>query len=152
MAAATLNTKTPLITAASQKLNTGWTFYTAVTTSVNRRCLAGIVWAKNPAGQKDTNDMTLDELQIVADTAWITLGPDGFGVVVANEPLLDGFRVEVTGFEGSTMYHFSETVSRYKIEQRRGNTRYNYIRETVARIRKAITDLRTSQILQNLGE
>jgi len=96
--------------------------------------------------------MTLDELQIVADTAWITLGPDGFGVVVANEPLLDGFRVEVTGFEGSTMYHFSETVSRYKIEQRRGNTRYNYIRETVARIRKAITDLRTSQILQNLGE
>lgn len=94
--------------------------------------------------------MTRDELQTVADTAWMILGPDGFGITVAEEPMIGGFRIDVTGFEGGTMYHFSETFTCLEVDQQRGNTRYNYIRQIIARVRRAITDLRMCQIQQSL--
>lgn len=96
--------------------------------------------------------MTREELQLIADTAWVILGPDGFGVVVTDEPLVGGYRIDVTGFENGTVFNFSETVSRLEVEQMLGDLRYNYIRVVAARLRKAITDLRMCQIQMSLGE
>ena len=96
--------------------------------------------------------MTREELQLVADTCWIILGPDGFGCNVIEELLFNGFTIQVAGFEDGTMYSFSETISRNEVETRRGDPRYNYIREVTRCIRKAITDLRMCQIKSSLGE
>jgi hypothetical protein len=95
--------------------------------------------------------MTRDELQVVADTAWMILGPDGFGCVVAEAPHPGCVSIDVAGEEGGTIYHFNETFLRYEVEQMLGHTRYNYIREVVRCIRTAIKDLRGAQIRQTLG-
>ena len=96
--------------------------------------------------------MTPEQLQLVADTVWITIGIDGFGVTISDQTVQGFITVDVAGFDAGTMYHFSETFPRHAVEAMRGNTRYNYIREIARCLRKAITDLRMCQIRESLGD
>lgn len=96
--------------------------------------------------------MMRDELQLVADTLWVTIGLDGFGCSVSVSQDNSLITIDVAGWENGTMFHFSETFLRFTIEQMHGDPRYNYIREIARACRKAITDLRMTQIKMSLGE
>jgi len=93
--------------------------------------------------------MTRDELQAAADTAWMILGPDQFGVSVRED--MGIIVLDVAGTEGGQMFLFSEGFHRHVVEQQRGNTRYNFSRMIIRCLRNALKDLRKAQIEMSLG-
>jgi len=93
--------------------------------------------------------MTRDELQAAADTAWMILGPDQFGVSVReNQGVIV---LDVAGTENGQMFVFSEGFYRELVEMQRGNTRYNFSRMIIRCLRNAVKDLRKAQIEMSLG-
>lgn len=95
--------------------------------------------------------MTRDELQLVADAIWVTLGPDGYGAIVA-EPVQGTISIDVAGYDQETgfMFTWNETIFRLEIEGQRGDERFNYMRHVAKALRAALRGLRTEQIKMSL--
>jgi hypothetical protein len=94
--------------------------------------------------------MTVNELQIAADTAWMVLGPDGFGVSVSEEAQ-SRVLIDVAGTADGIFYVFNQSFWRHEVENARGHEHFNYIRQVVNALRQSVSDIHKAQIVENLG-
>ena len=107
--------------------------------------------------------MTLEELQLIADTAWIILGNNighEFNITVIEDNTKAFITVNITGYTNGVAYMLDETFNRLDIESKASkrarfdatNTviRYEYIKTITSCIRSAIRDLYGEQIRSNI--
>ena len=107
--------------------------------------------------------MTLEELQLIADTAWIILGNGighEFNITVIEDDSKAFITVNVTGYTNDVAYILNETFNRLDVESKATkrdrfdttNTviRYKYIKTITSCIRSAIRSLHTEQIRNNI--
>ena len=95
--------------------------------------------------------MTRDQLQIVANTAWIILGPDGYGCIVSEQPALNLITIDIAGGNDLGIFHFCDSFTRQTVEVMRGDTEFNFIREVTRTIRCAISEIHKNQIRESMN-